>query len=133
MLHGFFQADPHPGNILAVDENTIAFIDFGEIGYLSEHRLVYLGELLVTINKRDIYHAISVLHDMGIVSERNDMEDFHEDFADLIERIAGGSIGGLDMNRLRIEIMELSYRYQLKMPGLPHFSHEGPYHGGRPG
>lgn len=116
MLHGFFQADPHPGNILAVDSNTIAFIDFGEIGYLTEHRLVYLGELLVSAGKRDIYQSISILHDMGIVGDLRGMEDFHEDFTDLIERIAGANIGGLDMNRLRIEIMELSYLYQLKMP-----------------
>ncbi|NLW90750.1 MAG: AarF/ABC1/UbiB kinase family protein [Syntrophomonadaceae bacterium] len=116
MLHGFFQADPHPGNILAVDENTIAFIDFGEIGYLTEHRLVYLGELLVSISKRDIYQSISVLHDMGIVGDLRSMEDFHEDFADLIERIAGATMGNIDMNRLRIEIMELSYRYHLIMP-----------------
>jgi len=116
MLHGFFQADPHPGNILAVDGNTIAFIDFGEIGYLTEHRLVYLGELLVSISKRDIYQSISVLHDMGMVGDMRAMEDFHEDFADLIERIAGANMGNLDMNRLRIEIMELSYRYGLIMP-----------------
>jgi len=116
MLHGFFQADPHPGNILAVDDNTIAFIDFGEIGYLTEHRLVYLGELLVSISKRDIYQSISVLHDMGIVGDMRGMEDFHEDFADFIERIAGANMGNLDMNRLRIEMMELSYRYGLIMP-----------------
>ncbi|MGE5390407.1 MAG: ABC1 kinase family protein [Deltaproteobacteria bacterium] len=116
MLHGFFQADPHPGNILAVDENTIAFIDFGEIGYLTEQRLVYLGELLVSCSKRDNYQSISVLHDMGIVGDLHGMEDFHEDFADLIERIAGSNMGNLDMNRLRIEIMELAYRYQLIMP-----------------
>ncbi len=116
MLHGFFQADPHPGNILAVDENHIAFIDFGEIGYLSESRLVYVGELLVSINKRDTYRAMAVLYDMGIIENLDNMEDFHEDFADLIERVSSSSIGGLDMKTLRAEMMELAYRYQLRMP-----------------
>jgi ubiquinone biosynthesis protein len=46
LLHGFFQADPHPGNILVIDNEHIAFIDFGEIGYLSDFRMVCVGEML---------------------------------------------------------------------------------------
>lgn len=116
LLHGFFQADPHPGNILAVDEDTIAFIDFGEIGYLSDRRLIYLGELLTAINKRDAYWATSILQDMGVIDSMDDVEDFAEEFNDLIERISSSDMGGLDMKRLRTEIMQLSYRYQLRMP-----------------
>lgn len=37
MLHlifidGFFHADPHPGNIMVLDQNRIALIDFGMVG-----------------------------------------------------------------------------------------------------
>lgn len=116
MLHGFFQADPHPGNILVIDEDTIAFIDFGEIGYLSDLRLMYVGQLLVAINKNNPYSAMSVLRDMGILDHIEDTENFSEDLADLIERMYASNVGGLDMKRMRTEIMELAYRYQLKMP-----------------
>ncbi len=116
MLHGFFQADPHPGNILVIDEDTIAFIDFGEIGYLSDLRLMYVGQLLVAINKNNPYSAMSVMRDMGILDNIEDAEGFLEDFADLIERMYASNMGGLDMKRMRTEIMELAYRYQLKMP-----------------
>ena len=116
MLHGFFQADPHPGNIMVIDEEHIAFIDFGEIGYLSDLRLTYVGELLVAVNKNDPYRAMSVMRDMGILDQLDDDEDFSESFADLIESLNASSIGNLDMKRMRNEIMELAYRYQLKMP-----------------
>jgi ubiquinone biosynthesis protein len=33
---GFFHGDPHPGNILVRDDNTVAFIDFGIFGSLTE-------------------------------------------------------------------------------------------------
>lgn len=116
MLHGFFQADPHPGNILVVEEDKIAFIDFGEIGYLSDLRLTYVGQLLVAINSNNPYSAMSVLRDMGILADIEDTEDFSEDFADLVDSLYSSSMGSLNMKRMRTEIMELTYRYQLKVP-----------------
>ncbi len=116
MLHGFFQADPHPGNILVLDEERICFIDFGEIGYLSDLRLTYVGQLLMAVNNNNPYSAMSVLRDMGILADIEDADDFSEDFADLVASLYSSNMGGLDMKRMRIEIMELAYRYQLKMP-----------------
>lgn len=115
MLHGFFQADPHPGNMLVLDEQRIAFIDFGEIGTLTDKRLILIGELLLSINRQDMEKAMSILHDMGIVDDHTDMEDFHEDLFDLIKSVSG-NLGKLDMNRLRKEMMDLAYRYQLRVP-----------------
>ncbi len=115
MLHGFFQADPHPGNILVLDQERIAFIDFGEIGSLTDKRLILIGELLVSINNQDMDRAMAVLQDMGIVNDSIDIEDLQEDFADLLKSVSG-NIGKLDINRLRKEMMLLAYRYQLKMP-----------------
>jgi ubiquinone biosynthesis protein len=35
-VFGFFQGDPHPGNILICGDNRVAFVDFGIFGELSE-------------------------------------------------------------------------------------------------
>ena len=32
-VHGIFHADPHPGNIMVVDNDTISFVDFGIVGF----------------------------------------------------------------------------------------------------
>ncbi len=116
LLHGFFQADPHPGNMLVVDEDRIAFIDFGEIGYLTENRLLHLGELLLSLNKGDIYKAMAMLQDIGIIDELTDTDNFYEDFVDLVKNISSTSIGNLDMKKIRKDSLELAYRYHLKMP-----------------
>ena len=58
---------------------------------------------------------MSSLQDMGIVGDLDNVEDFQEDFADLVKSVSG-SIGKLNINRLRNELMDLSYRHQLKMP-----------------
>lgn len=43
-VSGFFHGDPHPGNVLILDDNSVAFIDFGIFGALSEyHREILAG------------------------------------------------------------------------------------------
>jgi len=116
LLHGFFQADPHPGNIFVIDNERIAFIDFGEVGYLSDLRLAYVGEMLLSVTKNDPYRAMSVMRDMGIIDHLEDSEDFSESFAELVESLYTSSIGSLDIKRLRSEIIEFAYRYRLKIP-----------------
>ncbi len=116
VIHGFFQADPHPGNILAVDEDKIAFIDFGEIGYLGERRLMFIGELFAAIGSRDPYRATSVLRDMGVLDQLDDPEAFSEDLGELISGFMKANIGDVDMKRLRVDIMDLAFRYRLRMP-----------------
>jgi ubiquinone biosynthesis protein len=116
VLHGFFQADPHPGNIIVVDEDHIAFIDFGEISALSEKRMNCLGELLWSFDRKDMDKAVATLEDMGIITDSVDMDSFQEDFEELVELVSASRIGNLDMNRIRKDLLDIAYRYQLKVP-----------------
>lgn len=116
MMHGFFQADPHPGNILVLNEDKIAFIDFGQIGLLTEKRLTNLGRLLLGIEKKDLDSAMSALYDMGILNDRVDLDSFEADFSDLAERVYSSNMGNIDADRLRREMMDIAYRYQLRLP-----------------
>ncbi len=34
ILHGTFHADPHPGNVMLLDDGTLGLIDFGSVGHL---------------------------------------------------------------------------------------------------
>lgn len=116
ILHGFFQADPHPGNILVLDEDRIAFIDFGEVGTLTDNRLMQLGELLLSVSRQDLDRITATLEGMEIIGEYVDREELEEDIADLVAHVTSSSVGELDMNRLRIEVMNMAYRHDLRMP-----------------
>ena len=58
---GFFHADMHPGNILLKNDGTIALIDFGIIGILSEKDRLAIAEILYAFFKRD-YLLIAKIH-----------------------------------------------------------------------
>lgn len=116
MVHGFFQADPHPGNMLILDEDRIAFIDFGETGSLTGTRLLNVGVLLMGIDNHDPDQALSALYDMGIITDQMPLDDFEADFYDLVDRVYSSSMGSINMNRLREDIMQLAFRYQIRLP-----------------
>lgn len=116
VLHGFFQADPHPGNILVVDEDHIAFIDFGEVSALSRRRLTNLGELLLSLSRKDLDMAMSTMEDMGIITEPLLIENFQEELAELVDLVSTSRIGNVNLDRIRKDFLDMAYRYQLKVP-----------------
>jgi aarF domain-containing kinase len=46
---GFFHADPHPGNLVATDNGTLAYFDFGMMGDIPRHYGVGLVQMVRTI------------------------------------------------------------------------------------
>jgi len=51
--HGFFHADPHPGNIRVLDGNVICFLDYGMMGRLSARHREDLADIFIGIISRD--------------------------------------------------------------------------------
>ncbi len=60
---GFFHADPHPGNVYYLPGNRIAFIDFGMVGRLTEHRRAQVMHLLLGLVKHQPQAVADVLMD----------------------------------------------------------------------
>ena len=63
LIDGFFQADPHPGNVMCLPGNRIALIDFGMVGRLSPARRIQLVNLLAGFVHQDEETMLDVLLD----------------------------------------------------------------------
>jgi ubiquinone biosynthesis protein len=63
LIDGFFQADPHPGNVMCLPGNRIALIDFGMVGRLSPGRRSQLVNLLAGFVHQDEEMMLEVLLD----------------------------------------------------------------------
>jgi ubiquinone biosynthesis protein len=53
MVDGIFHADPHPGNILLLNDGRLALIDFGSVGRLDTRLRAALARLLLALDRRD--------------------------------------------------------------------------------
>lgn len=47
---GFFHADPHPGNLVATPDGTLAYFDFGMMGEIPRHYRVGLIQVVRQAN-----------------------------------------------------------------------------------
>ncbi|MDX6504375.1 MAG: ubiquinone biosynthesis protein, partial [Gaiellaceae bacterium] len=45
-VNGLFHGDPHPGNILVLEDNRVAFVDFGIFGQLTPYERETLGSMI---------------------------------------------------------------------------------------
>jgi ubiquinone biosynthesis protein len=86
---GFFQADPHPGNVIYLPGNRMAMIDFGMVGRLSQARRNQIVDLLVGVTHHDSGPMVEVLLDWAgeeAVDEEQlaaDADELVSDYADL--------------------------------------------------
>jgi ubiquinone biosynthesis protein len=63
LVDGFFQADPHPGNMMCLPGNRIALIDFGMVGRLAPARRSQIVDLLAGFVRHDEEMMLDVLLD----------------------------------------------------------------------
>jgi ubiquinone biosynthesis protein len=72
--------------------------------------------LLLSFDRKELDKAVVTMEEMGIITGAVDMDKFQEDLSDLVEQISASRIGNLDMNRIRKDLLDITYRYQLRMP-----------------
>ena len=114
--HGFFHADPHPGNILVLEDNVIAPLDFGMVGRLDRALQEMVGELLVGIVRKDIDRVMRALHELGSLDEGVDLVAFRTDLGDFIDRYYKIPLYRLEVARLLDEAMTLVREHRVRLP-----------------
>ncbi|MGQ9477343.1 MAG: ABC1 kinase family protein [Candidatus Bipolaricaulia bacterium] len=114
--HGLFHADPHPGNILVLEGNVIAPLDFGMVGRIDVELRERVGQLLLGIARGDLSGLVRTLRELGSLDERVDLGAFRTDLADLLDRYSRTPLYRLELGRLLDELMALVREYRLRLP-----------------
>jgi len=88
MEHGFFHADPHPGNIGFLPEGRLVFYDFGLVIPINEELKSGFMELLVHIINKDTKKIVETLVALKIIipiaTDLGDIEVFFETILDYL-------------------------------------------------
>jgi ubiquinone biosynthesis protein len=114
--HGFFHADPHPGNLFVLPGNVIAPIDMGMMGVLDRETRDDLLEFLVGILMRDIDKIVKLFHRLGLIDESIDEAGLRRDGQELIERYYSVPIREVDVAVFITRLFDVLVRYRVQVP-----------------
>src|SRR5215213_333853 len=78
-VRGFFHGDPHPGNVLILNDNSVAFVDFGIFGMLTEHYKEVLTGYIESIAVGNITEAFRFFSKLTIPTEQTDFRAFERE------------------------------------------------------
>jgi len=116
--HGFFHADPHPGNIKVLRDNIICFLDYGMMGSLSARHREALADILIAIIEKDATKITrTILKISGYrYMQIGDSEKLESDIAELIELYAYRPLKEIEIGNLLHLIASVVAEYRLKVP-----------------
>ena len=114
--HGFFHADPHPGNILIMDDDTIGLLDFGMVGRVSEHLRESIESMLVAIVNRDVTLLTSLVKRVGNCPKDLNESGMSNDLADFVGQYSSQAVGNFDMSGALNDFVDIVQRYRVSLP-----------------
>ncbi|PID71416.1 MAG: ABC transporter [Desulfobulbus propionicus] len=111
--HGFFHADPHPGNILILPDDTICFIDFGQMGRLSIKDREDFTNLVMSLVAGDERKVTNSLLHVTIQHGELELAALTGDLGDLMDMYLYKPLGELEAAKILQDILHLVSRHKL--------------------
>jgi ubiquinone biosynthesis protein len=114
--HGFFHADPHPGNIFVLPDNIICLIDFGMMGAIDRATREEFVQLISGVVQMDAALASRVLLKLTDWDEEPDIRLLEKDVDDFMGQHLYKSLKDVEIGRLLHHLLELASRHRMRIP-----------------
>jgi ubiquinone biosynthesis protein len=116
LVEGYFHGDPHPGNILALPEDRIVFLDFGMVGRLSSDMKNNLASLVIALMRKKTDDVVKSIMHMGIVPEDIDVSSLRSDVDQLYEKYYDVALSTTSLAQVIGDLFTVAYRHHIRIP-----------------
>ncbi len=117
--HGFFHADPHPGNLFAVASETggqMAYIDFGMMDQLEEEAKETLVDALVHLINKDYLELAQDFIKLGFLAPGTNIYPIVPALEAVLGDVMGESVGNFNFKTITDRFSELMFDYPFRVP-----------------
>ena len=114
--HAFFHGDPHPSNILHLDDGRLGLVDFGLAGRLTDTDMARLTRLFVDAATENVNALPRRLADLGVRYPREREDELRSRLEELYYRYYGSRLADIDPIEAIREGLGLIYGMNLRLP-----------------
>ncbi|MBU0970007.1 MAG: AarF/ABC1/UbiB kinase family protein [Proteobacteria bacterium] len=114
--HGFFHADPHPGNIFILDDHQICPVDFGMTGFLDNTTREIFVDLIHALASGNTKLVCRLLCDLFDYDNLPDMAHLEKDIALFIATHLSRALKEIKTSRMVNDFLEICASHGLRIP-----------------
>ncbi|EAQ79629.1 ABC transporter [Blastopirellula marina DSM 3645] len=114
--HGFYHADPHPGNILVLPGDVIGLLDFGMVGRIDDRLREEMEDLLVGLTSGDADMLSSVIMRWGTLPKELDDNSLRREISDFIGDYAHRPLEKMNFGEVINDMFRIIRSYQIALP-----------------
>ena len=120
--HGFFHADPHPGNIFVRPTGSgnfvLTFIDFGMMGEIDDELRLNLQSFIFAVAGRDARAWIRAVKRLGVLLPSADTVELERAISELFDRFGGVGVAEITQTDPR-EFRDFALKFSELVRALP--------------
>ncbi len=119
--HGYFHADPHPGNMFALrggntDCGNLAYVDFGMMDTISNSDRLTLIKAIVHIINEEYYLLAQDFQKLGFLTKEQDLEKLVEPLKEVLGGSLSAEVGNFNLKNVTDKFSKLMYSYPFRVP-----------------
>lgn len=114
--YGFFHADPHPGNLFAMPDGRMAYIDFGMMDQLEETTKETLVDAIVHLINKDYSDIAEDLVKLGFLTPETDIRPIVPALEAVLADAIGKNVRDFNFKSITDSFSELMYEYPFRVP-----------------
>lgn len=113
---GFFHADPHPGNLLLMEDGVIGIIDCGMVGRIDDKLREQLEDLLIAVGDADVGRVVDLITGWGSLPSDLDRNALEQDLAGFFDHFAYLPLEQIEMGEAISEAISTIRRHRIRLP-----------------
>ncbi len=113
---GFFHADPHPGNLLVMDNGRLAFFDFGMTGKITPRLQSLMINAFFHVVSRDVQGLAQDLINLDFLKPGVDPEQIRPIVEGLFQHYLNLKLGEVNFKELTYDLADVMYEYPFRLP-----------------
>jgi len=114
--HGFFHADPHPGNLLALADGRLAYLDFGMMSEVTRESRTGLIQAVVHLVNRNFGALSKDFVSLGFLGEEVDLEPIVPAFEKVFGQALEMGVSRMDFKAVTDDLSGVMYRFPFRVP-----------------